>query len=293
VQPEPGSVSYNSVGVQRYADYATGVAGTVTLLANPHWAGVRQALAAGTSLMQVLSAFSAAYTWASGTNFPMGANIWAAEAVRDVGGPYADPASAARRAASEDAAVDAAAASSMAVITQANQTAAAAHTDWSTQRAKSLDAAAQTAAHAAAAATARAEVQARTAAVRAIMVADYEGTSAMPSALALLTAPTPQTLLSVTEMQHYLNGIGASTVTDFDRWQNQLISEAQQAHTQAAIAAAANGAMTTDQNAWQAADARAAAAITTMTATLRAPQTDSIMSAEVDRLLASVPTALG
>ena len=70
VQPEPGSSAYNSIGVQRYADFRTGVHGTVTLLSNAHWHGVRTALRAGHSRQAVLATFASAYTWDSGITFP-------------------------------------------------------------------------------------------------------------------------------------------------------------------------------------------------------------------------------
>jgi hypothetical protein len=289
VQPEPGSVSYNSVGVQRYANYPSGVAGTVTLLGNPHWAGVRRALASGSSVAAVLAAFSDAYTWSSDASFPTGATIWDAEAIRDVGGPYSDPVLAAQRAAGEQATVDGAAAPSLAVIDSSHQASVTAHADWATQRATQVTASAQRASHAAAAAAARAQVEAVTASVRAIMVADYEGSSVMPSALALLTAPTPQGLLSVNQMQRYLDGIGASTVSDFAKWQQLATSEQRQADAQAAIATAAGNAMAADQRAWVAADSRTATAAATLTASLGAIERDSIMTAEADRIVAALP----
>lgn len=86
IQPEPGSTPYNSVGVQSYADFATGVEGTATLLSNSHWTGVRAALQRGTSVQDVLSAFQAAYTWDPGIQFPASPAIWAGEANRTVGG---------------------------------------------------------------------------------------------------------------------------------------------------------------------------------------------------------------
>jgi hypothetical protein len=69
IQPEPGSTNFNSVGVQSYANYDTGVQGSVTLFEGSHWAGVRQALAGGNE-QQILGAFDSAYTWSPGTNIP-------------------------------------------------------------------------------------------------------------------------------------------------------------------------------------------------------------------------------
>jgi hypothetical protein len=76
IQPEPGSTPYNSVGVQQYADFDTGVEGAVTLFQGPHWAGVRAALARGNDTRGVLDAFKAAYTWDPGVQFPTGQPSW-------------------------------------------------------------------------------------------------------------------------------------------------------------------------------------------------------------------------
>lgn len=76
IQPEPGSTDYNSVGVQTYANFDTGVEGTATLLSNDHWTGVREALAQGNSTQNVLDAFKQAYTWDPGVQFPIGQPDW-------------------------------------------------------------------------------------------------------------------------------------------------------------------------------------------------------------------------
>ena len=70
VAKEPGSTSFNSVGVQRYASFDSGVDGTVALLQGAHWNGVRAALAADKGTTAVLAAFQAAYTWDPHVHFP-------------------------------------------------------------------------------------------------------------------------------------------------------------------------------------------------------------------------------
>ena len=67
---EPGSSSFNSVGVQRYASFDSGVDGTVALLQGAHWNGVRSTLAANKGTTAVLAAFQAAYTWDPHVHFP-------------------------------------------------------------------------------------------------------------------------------------------------------------------------------------------------------------------------------
>lgn len=83
VTKEPGSTSFNSVGVQRYTSFDSGVAGTVALLQGAHWNGVRAALAADKGTAAVLAAFKAAYTWDTTVRFPT-TNL-AAVAARSVG----------------------------------------------------------------------------------------------------------------------------------------------------------------------------------------------------------------
>ena len=80
---EPGSTDFNSVGVQRYISFDSGVAGTVSLLDGGHWDGVRSAMAANSGIRGVLAAFKAAYTWDPGVSFPT-TNL-AAVAARSVG----------------------------------------------------------------------------------------------------------------------------------------------------------------------------------------------------------------
>lgn len=84
VQPEPGSTAFNSVGVQSFASFDTGVDGTATLLANSHWTGVRAALKGGNEA-QVLAAFKEAYTWDPNVNFPTSTAIDTTESARMVG----------------------------------------------------------------------------------------------------------------------------------------------------------------------------------------------------------------
>lgn len=72
IQQMPGSTAFNSVGVQRYANFDTGVQGAVQLFSGSHWAGVRAALARGNSTQDVLNAFKAAYTWDPGVQFHAG-----------------------------------------------------------------------------------------------------------------------------------------------------------------------------------------------------------------------------
>lgn len=85
IQTEPGSTSINNVGVQRFASFATGVQGAVTLFKGAHWAGVRKALAASSSTQDVLDAFADAYTWDPGIKFPSSSSIDREEAGRNVG----------------------------------------------------------------------------------------------------------------------------------------------------------------------------------------------------------------
>lgn len=85
IQPEPGSTAFNSVGVQSYASFDTGVSGTAELLSNSHWEGVRAALARSQSVDDVLAAFQAAYTWDPGVQFPASTSIWSQEASHNVG----------------------------------------------------------------------------------------------------------------------------------------------------------------------------------------------------------------
>ncbi len=66
VQKEPGSTDFNSVGVQRYPDPATGVKGTVALFQNnPIWNNVIATMKTG-SEQDILNAFDQVYsTWGS------------------------------------------------------------------------------------------------------------------------------------------------------------------------------------------------------------------------------------
>lgn len=80
---ESGSTSFNSVGVQRYASFDSGVDGTVIMLQGAHWNGVRAALAADKGTPAVLAAFQVAYTWDPKVHFP--ATNLAAVAARSVG----------------------------------------------------------------------------------------------------------------------------------------------------------------------------------------------------------------
>jgi len=84
IQPEAGSHAFNSVGVQSYANFDTGVQGTATLLSNSHWTGVRAALKTGDT-NKILAAFQDAYTWDKGVHFPLTSDIETHEANRLVG----------------------------------------------------------------------------------------------------------------------------------------------------------------------------------------------------------------
>lgn len=74
VQPEPGSTDYNSVGVQSYANFDSGVQGAIDLFTqNSVWDGVIRALRQGNSAENVLAAFKQVYAgWDPGVQFPMG-----------------------------------------------------------------------------------------------------------------------------------------------------------------------------------------------------------------------------
>lgn len=86
IQQEPGSTAYNSVGVQSYANFDSGVQGAATLFSNSHWAGVRAALAEGNNAQGVLDAFKQAYTWDPGVQFPMGDPSWGDKVIGGSGG---------------------------------------------------------------------------------------------------------------------------------------------------------------------------------------------------------------
>lgn len=71
VQTEPGSTSFNSAGVQQYADFGSGVAASVALFSDPaaKAAGIPQALASGNQAA-VNAAFHKFYeSWGSNVNF--------------------------------------------------------------------------------------------------------------------------------------------------------------------------------------------------------------------------------
>lgn len=80
---ESGTTSFNSVGVQRYASFNSGVEGTVIMMRGAHWNGVRAALAADKGTPAVLAAFQASYTWDPNVHFPT--TDLAAVAARSVG----------------------------------------------------------------------------------------------------------------------------------------------------------------------------------------------------------------
>lgn len=85
IQAEAGSTSFNSVGVQAYASFDTGVQGSAALFSGSHWSQLQSALKTGNS-QSVIQAFDAGYTWSPGTNIPLlsGTNL-ANELARDVG----------------------------------------------------------------------------------------------------------------------------------------------------------------------------------------------------------------
>lgn len=72
VQKEPGSSNFNSVGVQRYPDAATGVKGTIDLFKNnPIWNNVIATMKTG-SESDILRAFDQVYqTWGSSGPVPI------------------------------------------------------------------------------------------------------------------------------------------------------------------------------------------------------------------------------
>lgn len=58
-----GTGSFNSVGVQEYASPQAGVAATIQILSQPHWAIVSTALLSGNYDL-VTAALTTAYSWA-------------------------------------------------------------------------------------------------------------------------------------------------------------------------------------------------------------------------------------
>lgn len=85
VQQEPGSVAYNSAGVQEYPNVTEGELGTAQLLAGSRWANVRSALSSGNA-ESILNAFQAEYaTWGSNVNFPDANTTGASKANQLVG----------------------------------------------------------------------------------------------------------------------------------------------------------------------------------------------------------------
>lgn len=67
-QDWPGSTDYNSAGVKNYADLADGLAATLATLRNGFYGPVLQALQAGDSAAQILTAFGAS-PWAGEANY--------------------------------------------------------------------------------------------------------------------------------------------------------------------------------------------------------------------------------
>lgn len=75
VQKAPGSKNWNSVGVQMYPDFATGVKASAQLFSGTPWVGVRQALAQGNDTNAILNAFAKVYqTWGSSGDFTRSIN---------------------------------------------------------------------------------------------------------------------------------------------------------------------------------------------------------------------------
>lgn len=60
-----GVSNYNSVGVQRYADSAHGIAATVAFFEQPHWSGLIHALRTTPTFAAVTAAIKAGYSWAT------------------------------------------------------------------------------------------------------------------------------------------------------------------------------------------------------------------------------------
>ena len=276
VQREPGSSSYNSIGVQRYANFRTGVDGTVTLLSNPHWVGVRAALRGGHSTAAVLAAFGAAYTWDSAITFSAGQAARDGEAVRDVGGRYADPGLAARRAVQQRTALEYAMKQYTSVIARQATISRSTHEDFARQQGRHLDAQETARVHgqrgavlaAAAAIDHRVMVKA--------MIASYTSSGA-PQALELLTSRSPSDYLDAATLQQY-------TADGLMRVLKRYRSADARAQAELGTAAVANAvatrtakAMTGDRAAWTRADTLTVKARGDLVALLRVASRHSIL----------------
>ncbi len=275
VQPEPGSRAYNSIGVQHYASFATGVAGTAHLLSNGHWTGVRAALRTG-SRSAVIAAFSAAYTWAGGIHFQTDQPMLDAEAVRDVGGEYSDTALAAHRATTQQAGLRTSISRLRTPMAASLESAAAAHRDWATQQASN------------ATATALATTQGRIAdalATRAAterqlflsaITSQYMSGGSAASAGELLDSTSPTEYMTYLTLQRYVTDSQRLVLKRYAAMQKQADDVASIVAAERATVHKTSTAMTADQRSWTAADARATGLRLQLTTLLRLATVNSI-----------------
>ncbi len=276
VAPQPGSSAYNSIGVQRYANLRTGVHGTVTLLSNAHWTGVRAALRAGRSTAAVLAAFGSAYTWDSAITFPAAPAARDAEAVRDVGGPYADPALAAGRAHRQRRALEQAMAQYTGVIARQSVVSRSAHADLRRQQAQHSHAQQVATGHGRRGAIlAAAAARQRSVVVRA-MIASYTSSGA-PQTLELLTSRTPADYLDAATLQQYTAAGLTRAAKRYRIADSAANAELAQASAGRAVARRTAAAMTRDHAAWAGADALVAKARADLLVLLRAAARNAIL----------------
>ncbi|WP_375489851.1 hypothetical protein [uncultured Jatrophihabitans sp.] len=291
VQREPGSSAYNSIGVQRYADFATGVAGTAKLLSNGHWKRVRSALRGGHSTHAVLAAFSSAYTWSGGITFRTDPTALNAEAVRDVGGKYANPGLAAHRANQQQAGLRAAVNRLSAPMNAALSRSAGARTDSADQQAIELGAARTAVGQrlVSVALDRRAAIQ-RQLFVGAITSQYMSGGSAA-SAAQLIDSSSPNDYMTYLTLQRYVTSDQRLVLKRYAAEQKQADAAAAVLARTTATLQRASRAMVTDRHVWTTMDARAAKLRTQLMGVLRPALANSITQPLAQTDLASLRPA--
>lgn len=276
IQPEPGSHAYNSIGVQRYASFATGVDGTVHLLGNGHWTGVRAALRHGNSTARVLGAFSSAYTWDSGITFQTARGLLDAEAVRDVGGRYADPALAAQRAARAQAGLRQTVAGLTRTMDRARITSTKAHSDYAAQQLPHTTAAARARSIGRVADRLSARANADHDLVVKAITSEYLTGHGAGSVGELLDSRSPTEYLDTQALQSYVSVGERRMFHHYLAEQKRVDAVTKVVAEERGTATATGKAMTADQRTWAAADRRAAQARARLLDVLRKAQRNSI-----------------
>jgi hypothetical protein len=276
VQPEPGSHAYNSIGVQRYANFRTGVAGTAHLLANGHWTGVRAALRKGNSTSRVLAAFSAAYTWSGGIKFQTDPATLEAEAVRDVGGKYAQPGPAARRAAQQQSGLRAVIKRLRSAMASATSTSDAAHRDWAAQRTRNTVASAVAAAQGPTAAALGLRAARERQVFLSAITSQYMSGGSAASVAQLLNSTSATDYLSYMTLQRYVTDDERTVLKRYAVEQKQASAVAGVVAGARATMRATSAAMTREHSVWTKADARTAELRGRLAAALRAALQNSI-----------------